>query len=394
MKTVRISLLILGTWVLWLVVSQYLLGIRFHFEEHFPFEGTALYNPYEGLDARNWIKCNFHAHAKAWNGVTNGHGTASDVHDAYRSLHYGVHCVSNYHFIDSTGASEQSFIPAYEHGYNLTKTHQLILGSQQVQWLDYLLPQTIHNKQDVLKNLKTQNNVIILNHPHLRKGYTRDDLSQLSDYDCMEVLNPAIISTGEWDAALSAGKKVFIVGNDDTHDVLAKARLGKMCTLVNVPDNQGELVLRALKAGQSYGVEVGENQSIDSIPLLRQLRMDGAAMTVEMDQVAQEVTVTGQNGKVLASYQNTNIIRYCLQKSAHYARATFKYSNGTTIYLNPVFFTPPTGYEATVAYVDNSSTTLYRALGISILILWILAVRWMVGYPRNLRYRTGQFSIR
>jgi hypothetical protein len=387
-KTSGIILLALSTWLLWLMVSQFLLCARFQFNDPVPFEGPVIYNPYDSANASDWVKCNFHAHSRAWEGVTNGHGTAHDVHDAYKSLNYGFHCVSNYHHIDTTHASEPGYIPAYEHGYNIRKTHQLVLGSHNVQWLDYLFYQTVHNKQHVLENLAEENSVIILNHPALKNGYTTEDLSLLGGYDCMEVLNPSVVSTPQWDAALSAGKKVFIVGDDDIHDVVAKKRLGEMCTFVNVGKNSGTEVLKALKAGRSYGVVIGKNQGSDSIPHLRQLAVRGDSIMIEMTQPAAGVTITGQNGKVLASFENTAEVRYKLLPDDHYARATFKYQNGTGIYLNPVFFTPKSGYHAPVIYENVNETTFYRTLGVVVLFLWFL-IAWRF-LPGSKRQRFGR----
>jgi hypothetical protein len=58
-----------------------------------------------------------------------------------------------------------NYLPTYEHGYNIRKTHQLVLGSSEVPSLDYLFPQTSHNKQHVLSHLAGSDNMLILNHP-------------------------------------------------------------------------------------------------------------------------------------------------------------------------------------------------------------------------------------
>ncbi|GAB2797972.1 hypothetical protein GCM10027275_49340 [Rhabdobacter roseus] len=181
------TLLLFGvaTLILMLVVSQYFFCPRFEFEARSPFAGPVLYNPYQSIDSTNWVKCNFHAHAKAWRGVPNGKGNASDIHRAYGSLNYGIHCVSNYQQIDTTNSADAGFIPAYEHGYNPAKTHQLVLGGNRVLWLDYLFPQTTENKQNVLNRLQDSQPVIILNHPKIRDGYTEGDLQRLTGYDCM-----------------------------------------------------------------------------------------------------------------------------------------------------------------------------------------------------------------
>ena len=393
-KKFLIALLLLPTWLLWLFVSQYLLCARFQFEEPVPFEGNKIYNPYDSVDSSNWKKCNFHAHSEAWNGATNGHGTALDVHKAYQKLQYKIHCVSNYHYIDTTGAFDPSYIPAYEHGYNLRKTHQLVLGSRKVQWLDYIFPQTLHNKQHVLQQLYDTNSVVILNHPGLRNGYTADDFSALSGYQCMEVLNPSIISTKEWDAALSAGKKTFIVGNDDIHNVLAKERLGTMCTFVNVKGDNGKNVLKALKTGKSYGVVLGKTQEINAVPVLLGMTVRNDTIIIKMSDSAQDATLTGQNGKELASFKNTSLVRYRMEQNDHYVRATFKYRNGTAIYLNPVFYIPESSKSETSIYENVKETTFFRSLGCVILFLWLL-ILWRAVTPNSgQRYTRRRLSLR
>ncbi|WP_373515782.1 hypothetical protein [Persicitalea sp.] len=395
MKLLHVVLFGVASIILALIVSQYFFCPRFHFEEQSPFEGPILYNPYKDLNPSPWVKCNFHAHARAWNGVTSGKGNAADIHRAYRSLNYGVHCVSNYHEIDSTDSDEKAFIAAYEHGYNPSKTHQLVLGSRRVLWLDYLLPQTVHNKQYVLSRLRTPGSITVLNHPEIRRGYTGEDLDRLMAYDCMEVLNPAATSTREWDAALSAGKKVFIIGNDDIHNVMEPTQLGKNCTFVNVSHTEGSQVLEALRVGRSYGVVIGDGQPVDSIPALESLSVQGQTVTVKMDQEAELIEVTGQHGKRLALHQHTNYIAFELRKSDHYARTTVRYNNGTTLYLNPVFFIPSEGYVEGVFYEDWQGTILYRALGTLICCLWILLLlQLLTGYRLRLPPLPGRILSR
>ncbi|PSL22957.1 hypothetical protein [Dyadobacter jiangsuensis] len=394
MKILRIFLLAFCSWVLWLLVSQFLFCPRYQFNDPIPFEGPALYNPYDSISSSPWVKCNFHAHAHAWEGVTNGHGTASDIHNAYKALHYGVYCVSNYHHIDTTHSTHANYLPAYEHGYNIRKTHQLVLGSTEVQWLDYLFPQTAHNKQHVLSHLSGTDNVLILNHPALKNGYTAEDLAQLANYDCMEVLNPSVTSTAQWDAALSAGKRVFIVGDDDIHDVISKERLGTRCTFVNVRNNSASEVIRALKTGKSYGVIVGENQSHDSIPHLQSLTVHHDTIQALMTQTASEVTITGQNGRVLALARHADRISYRITPGDRYVRVTFKYANGTEVLLNPVFFTPKNGYQPVPVYENFNETMFFRSIGTCILGGWLLLVVRLITGQRQQRYGRRRLSWR
>lgn len=396
MKILRLALLAACSWVIWLLVSQFFFCPRYQFNAPIPFEGPALYNPYDSVTASDrisggrhsnqWVKCNFHAHSRAWEGVTNGHGTAADIHEAYKALHYGIHCVSNYHHVDTTLSTSANYLPAYEHGYNIRKTHQLVLGSHEVQWLDYLFPQTTHNKQHVLSHLQQADNVVILNHPALKNGYTAEDLAQLTHYDCMEVLNPSVTSTEQWDAALSAGKRVFVVGDDDIHDVISKKRLGIRCTFVNVRDNSPAEVISALKTGRSYGVIVGEKQRHDAIPQLQSLTVRGDTMLAVMDTKAGEVTITGQNGKILARELDTDRISHRIRPADRYARTTFKYANGTEVFLNPVFYTPGNGYQPMPVFEDFNETMFFRSIGTCILGTWLLLLVRLTTGQRPQRY--------
>src|SRR5690348_9985925 len=121
----RLVIVIVSSLLIWLVIKQYLFCPSFNFNASAPFSGKFFYNPYDSLRTDRWIKCNFHAHSNAWHGLTHGRGTAIDVYHKYDSMHYAIHCVSDYQSINKTYAHLPHFIPAYEHGYNFGKTHQL-----------------------------------------------------------------------------------------------------------------------------------------------------------------------------------------------------------------------------------------------------------------------------
>ena len=91
-----IASLILG--ILLLILFLYSGTTFFDFAETKPFSGTNIYNPYESLPAQAY-KANFHAHSKAWGGITHGSDTDQKVIDAYINKGYDLACLSNYHKI-------------------------------------------------------------------------------------------------------------------------------------------------------------------------------------------------------------------------------------------------------------------------------------------------------
>src|ERR1700712_3836331 len=142
MKFISITLFTLASIVILAVTDQYLFCPVYTFPSPKAFAGDSLYNPYASALPRNWVKCNFHAHVHCWKGVTNGHGNATYANYLYSNLHYGVHAISNYQSIDTSASKLPSYVTAYEHGYNMMKNQQLVLGANKVCWKDYLLPQT------------------------------------------------------------------------------------------------------------------------------------------------------------------------------------------------------------------------------------------------------------
>lgn len=388
MNLPRIALISFLSLALWLVLSQFFFSTRYNFfDSPDNFKGTIIYNPYDSLDAAKWVKSNFHAHSTAWKGITNGHGTPKDIHHAYDSLQYGIHCVSNYQAIDTTFSSDDNYIPAYEHGYNVLKAHQLVLGSERVYWPDYILPQTLNNKQDILNYLSYDTNaVVILNHPAVRNGYTTEDLQYLTNYDCMEVLNPAAISLEQWDATLSAGKAVFIVGNDDIHNVLKKKSLGRICTFVNVPVPYKNYVLQALKRGMSYGMILGDGQDPYSLPSLESLKVVDHTIILKIGKEAKKITFTGQDGRLLATFRETETAQYIIKKNDHYARAAIEFENGTRMFLNPVFFTSSRLLSKKIVSANHVETLIFRLIGLLISIIWI---KWAWKFIRGRKRSNG-----
>lgn len=381
MKVVRIFLILVFTLILWLAVRQYLFCPQFTFVKGKPFSGNQLYNPYASIDSGEWVKCNFHAHTHAWKGLTNGRGTANNVWRCYDSLGYGVHSVSDYHKINDAFSDKENYIPAYEHGYNMTKTHQLVLGDKQVKWLDYIFPQTLSNKQYILNQLSEDaGNVVILNHPSVRNGFTEDDLRYLSNYDCVEVLNPWAFSFKHWDAALSAGKPVFIVGDDDSHDV-SLSSIGKCCTRVNVSKVSCKNVLSALKKGESYGMRIAKipGELIEEriqrlkyeLPGLKKFTVAGDTIQLAITKMAKQIQIIGQNGKILQVSDAVSNVVYVMQQQDNYIRAAITFEDGTEIFLNPVFrYSGTSVLEKAGPLINSDKTLLFFVSGLIIFSAW------------------------
>jgi len=378
MKALALILVFISTIAIVLAIDQYLFCPVYIFNPPIEFSGDSLYNPYSGIEKSHWVKCNFHAHSHCWDGITNGKGSPSDVTSVYRKLHYGVYEVSNYESILNPARPGKEFIHAYEHGYNLGKVHQLVLGSSGVCFKDYFFPQTTSNKQYILNLLKdTRKTLVILNHPQLRTAYHKDDVQLLSSIRCMEVLNPSRISSALWDDALSAGKPVFVVGDDDVHNVFDSSLVGRMFTMLNLPNISEYNILSALENGKSYAESLDRHTVLKErrgedikLPALDNFSLNGNVLKIRFNERAKNITVFGEDGKVLKEVTNSDTLSYPIAKNIPYVRETATFDSANQIFLNPVFRFKKQPFTKSGLYINYHETFYFRLVGIMMLLMW------------------------
>lgn len=339
-----ISLLLL---IGWLAVDQYFLSSRYSFAEPTPFNGDLIINPYQEKNLSNPDIANFHAHIRAWAGITNGKGRAEDVYRRYDSLGHDYHAVSQYHHIDTFGSHLQNYVPVYEHGFNVLKTHQLVIGAKNIEWKDYILPQTIHNKQDILYKLsRDTGNVIVINHPANRNGYTANDLKYLHFYDCIELLNPSVQSIGHWDTLLSSGKKIFAIGNDDIHNVFQDDALGRFGTFIFGDSTARKNIYTSLRSGASAAVWLPHaNESLhlkrsrieEVKKAIKNVSYRDSIFSIRLNQKVKEIVLVTDHGKIKKSEANAFQLSTKIIPSETYWRFELLFEDGTKIFLNPLY---------------------------------------------------------
>jgi hypothetical protein len=264
-----------------------------------PFSGSRWYNPYGALQAApaRWLQANFHAHSHAWGGVTEGDQSPAAVVRAYRAMGYDVIALSNYHTLPTR--ADSTVFPVYEHGWNVAKSHRLVIGARDVSWRDYPLGQHVQHQQDLLTRLRADGAVVAIAHPAMRNGHPVSVFRELAGYDALEVLNHFLPpAEAHWDAALSSGRAVWILANDDTHDIRGTGETGVHWTLVHAPSAAVSDVTNAIRAGRTIGVRgrAGRTalQFID-------LQMHGDTMALRVRGSVDSVRVTGQSGAVRLS---------------------------------------------------------------------------------------------
>ena len=378
MRLIKTFLFFFLSFLFIVAVQQYLLCPQFDFKSSGKFSGSHWYNPYEGLK-QHWSKYNFHTHTNAWFGLTNGKGKEIDVEKRYRELGYSQAFVSNYH-----KPSSSSLIPVYEHGFNIQKTHQQVIGDKKVVWLDYVFPQTLANKQYILEKIgRTSSGLVCLNHPMLRDGYTEKEMGLLSQFQLMEVLHPYIESKKIWDAALSSGNPVFNIANDDVHNIFSQEQSGRFCTLLSDKSKNEDEIKEALKWGRNYGMKIGYNENESEknriqrikydLPELNKMELSKNQLFIALSKKAEKIVFVSDSGRISKVIVNAANGNYNLNTSDSYVRVEAYFSDGTELMFNPIYKYTDSPLEGRNS---NSEKSLIKTLSIS-LMGYFLILSWI-----------------
>ncbi|MGE5424708.1 MAG: hypothetical protein ACM3N9_05050 [Syntrophothermus sp.] len=357
-----------------------------------PFSGSQIHNPYAGMDSLAWRKANFHYHDRAWGGLTSGRKNSPELfYENYvRKLKYDYPEISDYMKINTTFRDSSFYIPVYEHGIGIRKKHQMLIGAKNVLWWDYSLLQNIHQKQDILRKLQGTSEIIAIAHPDWENGYTPGDMKLLTGYHLLEILDHNWRSFFQWDAALSAGHPVYILADDDSHQVDDPYQLGRCMTFINSGSENADSVVKALKNGCAFGADVymSDNEAnfdvkserVSKIPVVKKVEVRGDTLFVRVSEIPIKITFIGQNQKVKKVIYNKSQGYYVLQPEDTYIRTEIKFYNrwkgpGTVFYLNPVF-----RYEGQLpdndlkAEVNIPRTWIFRIFSIPALLVLLVII--------------------
>ena len=347
MKILKTLLYIILTFIILVVVTSIFVP-SYSFDEPKPFQGNYLHNPYKDMNPDNWIQSNFHAHTRQFGGLTNGRLNTNEMLDSvYSALGFDHVGISDYNKINRYDSANPSFIPAYEHGYGIFKIHQLCIGAEKVRKLYYFTFQNLSMKQHTLNRLEKQTRLAIPAHPSfVKKGYLVEDMKYLSNYKLMEVLNGFRISTAHWDMALSNGHLVYLIGNDDSHDVTDITDVATRFTMINSPENEAELLLQALENGNAVGVDfpVKYDETLEekiyrlkkNLPYITQVELKKDTLLISASKPFDKIKFIGQDGRELDSQKNKVSAFYIIQPEDNYVRTEVTFNDGTKLYLNPI----------------------------------------------------------
>ena len=223
---------------------------------------------------------------------------------------------------------ENQGIKVYEYGYALGGTRYLCLGYESKRIIDYPFLQSIHYKQFNIDKLNKKCRLVAPAHPS--KGFKKGEMTRLDHYRVMEALSPDDNSLYYWDIALSNGHRVNIIAT--TGDKFCEDTIKYLTATIG--ENDAKSILNSLEAGNSYAVAY--RGSLIDVPELQYVRLENDTLKVSVSAKAKEIRFIGQNAIVKQSVSNVEEALYPIQKDDTYIRAEIEFSNGNTLYLNPL----------------------------------------------------------
>lgn len=369
LRRAALAVVLLGP--VWLACALYLLPPRHAFPAPRPFSGARWHNPYDGVDG-GFRPLALHLHGRRWGGATFGEQASEAVAAHYRDAGFQWVVLTDYMHRTDEGVAD---LVAYEHGYNKRKAHQLALGARRVVWFDQPWP-TRDGLQLVHDWLGATAEFVVVSHPQLLDGYPLEDLARLDGYDALEVASHVRHWTPAWDSALSAGRRVWGVAGDDSHDLDAPSETGHAWTEVSARDGTPAALLDALRAGRVYAVR-REQPGVGAENALLRQSLEGDALVVEVARPADRLRCVGQGGEERAAAEGTNALRCAARPDDGYLRV--EVVNGETVlFLQPV--TRERGNEP--VRVEWGPTALQWAAALLGLVAMAALARWL-SRPRS-----------
>lgn len=184
-----------------------------------------------------------------------------------------------------------------------------------------------------------------INHPNFTWAFDHEALIQVNGASLLEVFNghpganilgsPGKPSYEEiWDGVLSAGKSMFGVATDDSHNYYdfnpMQSNPGRGWVMVRADELSTEAIVEALSSGAFYS---------STGVILEELEVSDSGISLKVQQERDYLYVTrfiGQDGKVFAEVEGVEA-SYDMQGNECYVRAAVTASSGHKAWAQPVF---------------------------------------------------------
>ena len=184
-----------------------------------------------------------------------------------------------------------------------------------------------------------------INHPNFKWAFDHEAIKQVTGASLLEVFNghplvnvyggPGVFSNEQiWDGVLSAGRAIFGVATDDSHNYLDfspfMSNPGRGWVMVRAAELSGEAIVEALASGEFYA---------STGVTLTELEVSGESIRLEIEQERDFVYATrftGRDGAPLSESAGLKAT-YRMRGDEGYVRATVASSTGAKAWSQPTF---------------------------------------------------------
>ena len=184
-----------------------------------------------------------------------------------------------------------------------------------------------------------------INHPNFKWAFDHEAIKQVTGASLLEVFNghplvnvyggPDVFSNEQiWDGVLSAGRAIFGVATDDSHNYLDfspfMSNPGRGWVMVRAAELSSEAIVEALASGEFYA---------STGVTLTELEVSGESIRLEIEQERDFVYATrftGRDGAPLSESAGLKAI-YRMRGDEGYVRATVASSTGARAWTQPTF---------------------------------------------------------
>ena len=187
--------------------------------------------------------------------------------------------------------------------------------------------------------------IVSINHPNYQWAFDHTHISQITGAHLVEIFNgkhgannhggPGKFTTEEiWDGVLSAGKRIFGVATDDSHNYFDFAKdmsnPGRGWVFVEAEELTSNAIVNGLAAGRFY--------SSTGVTLER-LNTTEDSIDIKIVQESTELYLTTFSGTDSVVYEETEGLEcsYTINDKKDYVRATVVSSNGYKAWTQPIF---------------------------------------------------------
>ena len=302
----------------------------------------------------HWYRGNTHTHTLN----SDGENTPDDVARWYRSNGYQFLVITDHEYLTDAAALNAIFgrdeqflmIPGQEvTGRAQGKpVHVNQIGAKKLV-MPAVLPTVFEVLQRDINMVRDAGAIAQINHPNFGWALTADDLTRVENAQLLEIWNghPQVNNLGGggtpsaeamWDTALTAGKRLFAVADDDAHHFKPE----HLADPASAAPNRGWIYVRAAKLTETDildAIRRGDFYASNGVELT-DIVSTPASLTVSIKATTfsrYRTEFIGVGGKVLAE-SLTNPAVYQFKGDEKYVRARVIESNAKMAWTQPIFF--------------------------------------------------------